>query len=51
MGEKEGWRHGIEVKMLAAFTEDPGLVPNNKTLDTSGFFGHVCILTYRYIHN
>lgn len=48
MGKKEGWRHDLEVKMLAAFTEDLGLVPR-----TSGFFGtcsHMYTLTYRYKH-
>lgn len=48
MGKKKGWRHGLEVKILAAFTEDPGSVPS-----TWGFFGtcsHMHTLTYRYKH-
>lgn len=31
MGEKEGWRHGIEVAVLAAFMDDTGLAPSSKT--------------------
>lgn len=49
-GEKESWRHGLDEKMLPAFTEGPGLILSNKTVDTSGFSGHMYILTYRYKH-